>query len=194
MIPSALVLGLLVAFAMPQRATAAENDFRVVDGVLARPLTLPEDAVAEVTADDQTVVYVDLRRLPRDQVRVAAYTPVTIIGYEAQRPDVIAAHILKFREAESVILPEPPRPRVELRMIEGVVQSVARRALRLRTLDGRTMTVRIGRFVTSSAAFLTGDRLKIFGVVDDDETLDANAVVHDTAPRATQRGFWGYVP
>jgi hypothetical protein len=162
-------------------ARGAEHDFKVIDGFLLQPLVLPTDDVAVISGeDDRAIYYIDLRLLPREPARLEARTPVSVIGYEGQRPNQIAAHMVNLRQTAAVQPPVEPRRPVDLRMIEGQVQSVTRQALKLRTSDGRTLTVRIGALISSWHAFVKGETLKVFGVLDGSETLAANAVVHYT--------------
>ena len=162
-------------------ARGAEHDFKVIDGFLLQPLVLPTDDVAVISGeDDQAIYYIDLRLLPREPARLEARTPVSVIGYEGQRPNQIAAHMVNLRQTAAVQPPVEPRRSVDLRMIEGQVQSVTRQALKLRTTDGRTLTVRIGTLISSWHAFVKGETLRVFGVLDGSETLAANAFVHYT--------------
>jgi hypothetical protein len=160
-------------------ARGAEHDFKVIDGFLLQPLVLPTDDVAVISAeDDRGIFYIDLRLLPRDPVRLEARTPVSVIGYEGQRPNQIAAHMVNLRQTAAVQPPIEPRRSVDLRMIEGQVQSVTRQALKLRTSDGRTLTVRIGTLISGWHAFVKGETLRVFGVLDGSETVTANAFIH----------------
>ena len=185
----AFALGLsTLASAAP--ALGAEYDFKVIDGILVQPLVLPDDQIAEVAGREGAIYYIDLRqvtaRLGPDPRRLEARTPITIAGYEGQRPDQLSAHTLEVRgAAPPPVASFEPRRSVDLRMFEGVVQSVTRRVLNLRTADGRTLAVRIGSLVSSSYPFLRGQRLKVLGVVNEDETLAASAVIHEAPPRAT---------
>jgi hypothetical protein len=181
-IRGSLLLLFMASLLAPPALFAAENDFKVVDGVLVQPLVLPGHDVAEITVDGQDTYYVDLRWLPQDPVRLEARTSITVVGYEGPRPNQIAAHLLKLRDVAPLAPALEPRRPVDLRVIEGVVQSVTRHVMKLRTGDGRTMTVRIGSLVSSR--LLRGDRLKVFGTLDADETLAANALVHQASPPA----------
>lgn len=161
-------------------ARGAEHDFKVVDGFLVQPLVLPTDDVAVISGEDGATYYIDLRLLPRDPARMEARTPVSVVGYEGQRPNQIAAHLISLRQTAPVQPPPEPRRSVDLRMIEGQVQSVTRQALTLRTRDGRTLTVRFATLISSWHAFVKGETLRVFGELDGSETLAANAVVHYT--------------
>ena len=191
----ALLAGLGTLLAV-QSASGAENDFKVIDGILVQPLVLPGDRVAQLSGPEGAIYYIDLRhvavRLPPDPLRIDARTVITVAGYEGPRPDQISAHALEIREAA----PPPPEPRqsVDLRVFEGVVQSVTRRVLSLRTADGRTLAVRIGSLVTSRYPFFRGDRLKVIGVVNGDDTFAANAVVHQAQAPAAPVDPAGYGP
>jgi len=194
----AVVLG-LSTLASVAPALAAEHDFRVIDGILVQPLVLPDDQVAEVAGRDGAVYYIDLRqvtaRLGPDPRRLEARTAITVAGYEGQRADQLSAHTLEIRgAAPAPVASLEPRRSVDLRMFEGVVQSVTRRVLQLRTADGRTLAVRIGSLVSSSYPFLRGDRLKVLGVVNEDESLAASAVIHEAPPRAARVNRSDYGP
>src|SRR5688572_13132528 len=104
----ASVLALLWGITMASDAAAASapDDFRVLDGFLVQPIVLPDSAVAEVSADDGHTYYVDLRLLPRTPARLESGAPITVVGYQGERPDMIYAHVLKLR---ALAPPPPPR-------------------------------------------------------------------------------------
>ena len=183
-----LFLLCIIALSAP-RGEAAENDFKVVDGVLASPLVLPDDDVAEVAAPDGALYYVDLRLLPREPVRLAAQTPVTIVGYEGERPELIAAHILKLRAAPPPPIPE--RRAVDLRMIEGKVKAASRQTILLGT-SGGTVTVRVDNLVRGASPLLVvGETVKVFGVLAEDDTFAANALVLHAPSRRGATAYQG---
>lgn len=174
------VVGLLciVAVASSQVAEGAADDLTVVDGFLAHPLVLPDHDVAELAADGGAIYYVDLRSLPRDPVRLDARTPITVVGYQGERPDLIAAHMLKLRE----VPPPPPyeRSSVDLRVIEGKIASMTRETLMLRTTTGGTVAVRIAGL---SARLIAGEIVRVLGVLTGDNTFAANVLILQTSSR-----------
>jgi hypothetical protein len=164
-----LYIGTVVS---PLAAEGAADDLKVVDGVLSQPLLLPDHHIAEIATEGGATHYVDLRALPRDQVRLEAQTAITVVGYEGDRPDVISARKLKVREI-------PPRAPVEhssvdLRVIEGKVASMTREALMLRTTNGAMVMVRIAG---SSARFISGEMVRVLGVLARDDTFTANVLI-----------------
>jgi hypothetical protein len=168
---SALALLCLAAVASNGAAEGAADDFKVIDGVLVQPLVLPDHDVAQIAADGGATYYVDLRSLPRDPVRLEARTPITVVGYQGERPDLISAHVLKLRE----VPPPPPHERgsVDLRVIEGKIASMTRETLMLRTTTGM-VPVRIGGL---SARFIAGEIVRVLGVLAGDDTFAANALI-----------------
>jgi hypothetical protein len=168
-LPALLFLGTVV---VPLAAEGAADDLKVVDGVLSQPLLLPDQHIAEIATESGATYYVDLRALPRNQVRLQAQTAVTVVGYEGDRPDVISAHTLKVRETP------PPVPvghsSVDLRVIEGKVASMTREALMLRTFNGAMVMVRVAG---SSARFISGEMVRVLGVLGRDKTFTASALI-----------------
>jgi hypothetical protein len=155
----------------PLAAEGAPGDLKVVDGVLSQPM-LPDDHIAEIAVDGGATYYVDLRAVIRDQVRLQARTAITVVGYEGDRPDVIAAHKLKVREVQ----PSAPveHSSVDLRVIEGKVASMTREALTLRTTSGAIVMVGMAG---SSARFLSGEVVRVLGVLGRDNTFTANVLI-----------------
>lgn len=169
-------LALCFAAAPSGLAEAAADDFRVVDGVLTQPLVLPDSQVAEVSGRDGVLYYVDLRLLPREPHRLPAQTAVTVIGYEGERPDVIAAHVLKFQDGT----PEVPYDRqpTDLRLIGGTVQAMSGQSLTLKAADGRRVTVEIGNLWGGSSPLVSqGEHVEVLGVLTEENTFAANALI-----------------
>jgi hypothetical protein len=165
---TALCLAAVASGPAPARAA---DDFRVIDGFLAQPLVLPDASVAQIVADDGRTYYVDFRTLPRTPMRLESNTPVTIVGYQGERPDMIYAHVLKLRE----VAPPPPHERasVDLRVIEGKIASMTRDTLMLRTTSGN-VPVRIGGM---TARFIAGEIVRVLGVLAGDDTFVAKALI-----------------
>jgi hypothetical protein len=171
----------LAALVSSPVAVQAANDFKVIEGFLTHPLALPDHDVAEVATDAGVTYYVDLRALPRTPVRWDAQTPVTVVGYQGDRSELIYAHVLKPRE----VPPPPPHERrsVDLRVIEGKIASMTRETLMLRTTTGM-VPVRIAGL---AARFIAGEIVRVLGVLGGDNTFAANVVIlqspvrHDAA-------------
>jgi len=163
-----LCLGVVVSSAA---GAGAAEDFRVIEGFLAQPLVLPDDNVAQVAADGGRIYYVDLRSVPRASGRLETSTPITVVGYQGERPDMISAHVLKVRE----VPPPPPHERasVDLRVVEGKIASMTRDTLTLRTTTG-VVPVRIAGV---SARFIAGEIVRVLGVLAGDNTFVAKALI-----------------
>jgi hypothetical protein len=176
-----VALALWIAAAVPSgRAQAAADDFRVVDGLLTQSLVLPESAVAQVSGRDGVLYYVDLRLLPREPFHLPARTGVTVIGYEGERPDVIAAHVLKFQDGTPEVT-EPRQP-ADLRLIGGTVQAMSGHSLTLKSADGSRVTVEIGHLWGSASPLARGEHVEVLGVLTEDNRFAANALILQ-APR-----------
>jgi hypothetical protein len=183
------LLGVLVwlgSLMFPGLAQAAADDFRVVDGVLAQALALPEDDVVEVVDPHGAVYYIDLRLLPREPVRLEAQTSVTIVGYEGDRGDLIYAHILKVQAVPTPELEE--RHPADLRLIRGRVETVDGQTLVLRTTDSGTLTVRLEKLIGDSTSLdVAGEMVQILGVLQPDDTFAANVLVLPPPARELNR-------
>jgi hypothetical protein len=170
-LPRASVLALLwlAAVASGAAAASAPGDFQVLDGFLAQPIVLPDSAIAQVSDASGHTYYVDLRLLPRTPLRLESGTPITVVGYHGDRPDMIHAHVLKIRD-----LPPPPeRASVDLRVIEGKISAMTGDTLMLSTRSG-TVSVRIrGR----TARLIAGEFVKVLGVVAGDDSFLAKVLI-----------------
>lgn len=183
-----LACALFLATAAPTpSAEAAADDFRVVEGVLTTALVLPESEVAEVAGRDAVLYYVDLRGLPRESFQLPAQTAVTIIGFEGERPDLIVAQVLKFEEAAPEVIAD--RVPVDLQLIRGTVQALSGQSLTLTSADGRRVTVEIGSLFGGSSPLLSrGDHIEVLGVLTEDNTVAANALIlQGPKPRGDRR-------
>ena len=183
--PLLVLLGLVAAWA--PSADAAADDFRLVEGVLTAPLQLPESEVGEISGRDGVLYYVDLRRLPRESLHVPAQTVVTVIGFEGERPDVIAAQVLKFQDSVPPLIDD--RQPVDLRVISGTVQAMSGQSLTLKSADGRPVTVEIGSLFGGSSPLLSrGEHVEVLGVLTEDNTFAANALILQApGPRGGRR-------
>jgi len=182
-----LACALFLAAAATPSAEAAADDFRVVEGVLATALVLPESEVAEVAGRDAVLYYVDLRGLPRESFQLPAQTVVTIIGFEGERPDLIVAQVLKFEEAAPEV--SAGRAPVDLQLITGTVQALSGQSLTLQSADGRKVTVEIGSLFGGSSPLLSrGEHIEVLGVLTEDNTVAANALIlQGPKPRGDRR-------
>jgi len=168
---SLLTLFWLIASASGAAAASAADDFRVLDGFLVQPIVLPDSAIAQVSSDDGQMYYVDLRLLPRTPARLESGTPITVVGYQGERGDMIYAHVVRVRE-----LPPPPpieRASVDLRVIEGKIATMTRDTLMLRTSSG-TVAVRIAGM---TARLIAGELVQVLGVLAGDNSFVAKALV-----------------
>jgi hypothetical protein len=168
---SVVALFWLIASASGAAAASASDDFRVLDGFLVQPIVVPDSAIAQVFTDDGQTYYVDLRLLPSTPARLESGTPITVVGYQGERADMISAHVLKVRE-----LPPPPpieRASVDLRVIEGKIATMTRDTLMLRTSSG-TVAVRIAGM---TARLIAGELVQVLGVLAGDDSFDAKALV-----------------
>ena len=161
----------LGAMASGAAAASASDDFRVLDGFLVQPIVVPDSAVAEVSTDGGHTYYVDLRLLPRSSARLESGTPITVVGYQGERADMVYAHVLKVRE-----LPPPPptdRASVDLRVIEGKIAARTADTLTLKTSSG-TVAVRIAGM---TARLIAGELVQVLGVIAGDNSFVAKALI-----------------
>ena len=176
-----VAVALCIAVAPLRLAEAAPDDFRVLEGVLTQSLILPDSEVAEVAGRDGVLYSVDVRLLPRDPVHLPPQTFVIVIGFEGEQPTQIAAEMLKFERG----VPEPSDDRrpADLRLIEGTVQAISGQSLTLRSGGGTSVSVDIGSLLGASSSLLSrGERVEVLGVLGDDDTFAANALIFQ-APR-----------
>jgi hypothetical protein len=168
---SLLAIVWVIAMAWGAAAASASDDFRVLDGFLVQPIVLPDSAIAQVSADDGHTYYVDLRLLPRTPTRLESGTPITVVGYQGERADMMYAHVLKVRE-----LPPPPpteRASVDLRVIEGKIAAMTGDTMTLRTSSG-TVAVRIAGM---TARLIAGELVQVLGVLAGDQSFVAKVLI-----------------
>ena len=172
---ASIVVALGIAAASSGSAAAAAQDFRVVDGTLTQSLVLPGPQIAEVSGSDGILYYIDLRLLPGEPAHLPARTAVTVIGYEGERADLIAAHVLKFQSGPPETTYE--RQPTDLRVIGGTVQSISEHSLTLKSADGTKVTVEIGNLWGSLSSLAQGEHVEVLGVLTDGNMFAANALI-----------------
>jgi hypothetical protein len=176
-------------------ALAAPGDPRVLQGTLEWPSTLSAEPFVVVRGDDGRLYYADLGSAQRRSGgALTAGSRITVVGVEGSRPYEVAAMVIGIGDAASLGLPLPPAtsvptdqapgaatppalaaPSEPMWRVDGTVQSVAGKAVTLRTADGGTATVDVSRLSESTlAAMRQGERVSLFGVPRSDHHLVAN--------------------
>jgi hypothetical protein len=145
---------------LPSPAVAAPNDFRVVSGTLLHPGTLGSDvSVAVVKGDEGTVYYADLRAVSSIPT-LGRGAALTLVGFEASRPDQLAVRVMYPADIAAVNVPSARSQRINGRIgsLAGPPTVVVRAA------DGSeaTMVLR-GVSATILRLLHVGDLVTIFG-------------------------------
>jgi hypothetical protein len=189
-------------------ALAAPGDPRVVQGTLEWPGNVTAEPFVVVRAGDGALYYADLasaqRRTPGP---LTAGSRVTVVGVEGNRPYEIAAMVIGLGTAASLGLdptlasprsgsalaaapPPAAVPSEPMWRMDGTVQSVAGRAVTLRTADGQTASIDVSPLTDSTVASLRpGEQVSLFGVPRADQRLIANGYIQrePAAPAASPR-------
>jgi hypothetical protein len=159
-IPRALGVA-AIAVAAPMPGGAAPGDPVALRGTLAWPPAPSAEPFAVVRADDGRFYDVDIGRAERHIQGLRAGERVSLLGVEGSRPWEVGAVALARGDAAFAVPPagdepaasppteaagaRPPRERRPWQRTDGTVHAVRDRTLAVRTADGRTVDVDLGR-------------------------------------------------
>lgn len=201
------VLLALLMLAAP--AAAAPGDPRVVQGTLEWPATLGAEPFVIVRGEDGRAYYADVasaqRRTPG---ALTSGTRLAVVGVEGPRPYEITAMAIGAGDAASLGIPVPPpagpqpsaavappvsaavappppaTPAESLWRLQGTVQEVAGRSVRLRARDGSDHLVDVSQLSAGTVQRLReGEQITLFGVPRDDDRLIANGFIQSQPAR-----------
>ena len=202
-----LLAGLLVGVAS-SGAGANAGDPRVVQGVLAWSPGAQDASFVVVRADDGRHYVADLSSAQRRGDPVNVGDRISVVGVEGTRPWEVSALVMGSGDSALAALSPPPvapsaspatrtpplsapaegpatasRP---WRRIHGRVDSVADKTLRLRDVDGRSVTVDVSRLIGNVKTVVRpGDYATVFVVAEGDDRLVAVGFVQSDGAEAS---------